>query len=67
MPAAPTPLPLDAFRLQAGTLGLRLDDAEIVELHQAYTQFLALLARVHAHPGAAGDDWPESLPEAWER
>ena len=67
MPAAPTPLPLDAFRLQTAALGLRLDDAEVVELHQAYAQFLGLLGRVHAHPGATCDDFPQSLLEAWER
>ena len=34
-----------AFRTQAQALGLELDDAETRELHDAYRQFLALLAR----------------------
>ncbi|MBM3524803.1 MAG: hypothetical protein FJX57_17795 [Alphaproteobacteria bacterium] len=63
----PAPLPFDAFRAQAQALGLKLGDAELRELHEAHGTFAGLLARLHAHPGAAGDDWPESLLEAWER
>lgn len=67
MTDAPPPLSFELFREQARALGLRLDEAELRELHEAHGVFSALLARVHAHPGAAGDDWPESLLEAWER
>ena len=59
-------VPLEIFRAQAAALGLRLADAELLELHAAHGDLALLLQRIHAHPGATGDLWPESITEAWE-
>jgi hypothetical protein len=60
------PPSFETFCLQAQTLGLRADPAELAEIYGAYRELLLLLARVHAHPGASGPDWPQSIHEAWE-
>ncbi len=61
-----TPLPLEIFRAQARALGLRITEPELLELHAAHGDLATLLRRIHAHPGASGELWPESITEAWE-
>lgn len=61
-----SPLPLEAFRAQAISLGLTIAESELLELHAAHGDLAALLRRIHAHPGAATELWPENIMEAWE-
>ena len=61
-----SPLPLEAFRAQAKSLGLTMAESELLELHAAHGDLALLLQRIHAHPGAAAEPWPESIAEAWE-
>jgi hypothetical protein len=63
----PRSLTLDAFRAHAEANGLRMPEAELVEVHAAHGVLAALLARLDATPIAEGDDWPASVVEAWER
>jgi hypothetical protein len=60
-------LPLDAFRALAAANGVRMGEAELVEVHAAHGVLAALLGRLDAPAIAAGDDWPDSIIEAWER
>jgi hypothetical protein len=58
---------LEAFRALAAANGVRMGDAELAEAHAAHGVLAALLARLDAPEIAAGDDWPLSIVEAWER
>jgi hypothetical protein len=61
------PVPsLEAFRAEAERLGLRIDEAELRELHDAYAALGRSLARLHARDDAGLDVWPQSIVEAWE-
>lgn len=58
---------LDAFRALAAANGVRMGEAELAEVHAAHGVLAALLSRLDAPAIAAGDDWPDSVVEAWDR
>ncbi len=63
----PRALSPEAFRALAAANGLRMDEAELAELHAAHGVLAALLARLDAPGIREGEAAPASAAEAWER